>query len=623
MFARRALIPVLLLGCLALVADMGYVAYGLFDSLGSVQDDLRDARAALSEGDVPATRSLLREARGNAQEAQALTSRPGFLALSPLPDAQAVEGVADAAMLATDAARAGLRAATRLGTSGEEIAAAIFSDGRLDLETLGAVQPHISRVAALLGEAESAINDDATPLLDLVADLHRKAVDEVSEAADSATSADQVLQALPGLFGAEGGERTYLLAFQALGEARATGGLVGFHGVLSASDGELSVGDLAPLTKTFSQPLASPTDASGWYEENYGPQSALVQPQQVNTSPNFPEVARVLMAMFEERTPHSYDGVIMMDPVALSELMAGMAPIAVDGFDQQVDSSNVVDVLLRRSYVDFTPAEQNVFLGAVIEEFWQRIADGEFDAPAFMAGLGRAIDSGHLKVHVTDEQGSKAMAAIDADSDYADYAPNVQMVFHNNYSANKVDYYLRRSLETRIRLKTGGIAEVETVVVMRNTAPEGPASELLGPAERYRPDDPPGMNRMLINVLLPLEGEVGSWRQEGKRLEPIVYEDESHPVAWNVLEMRPGEAVTVRLRYLIRDAYEVSDAGAVFNFSMFPQPLVVPERYRLTIEPPGGFTLGVPGEEQAGRYEESGELVVPADVTVEIVPAAD
>lgn len=620
-WVRRALAPTLLLALTGLVADIVYVGYGLFTSLTSVQDDLSQARSALSQGEVSSARALLEEARRAARDAQALTSHPGFLALTPLPDARAVDGVAEAAVLASDAAQAGLRATAALGTSGEEIAAAIFSEGRLDLETLEEVHPSVSRVARLLRNAGEVIDDDVTPLLDVVADLHRKAVDEVRGAAESAATADQLFDALPSLFGADGGGRTYLLAFQALGEARATGGLVGFHGALKARNGALSVGRLAPLTRTFPLPLTTPVEAADWYEENYAPQSALVQPQQANVSPNFPEVAKVLMAMFERRTTDTYDGVLMMDPVAMSELMTSMPPIEVEGFDQHVDASNVVDVLLRQSYVDFSEDEQNVFLASVIEQFWQRLSDGAFDPPAFMAGLGRAIDGGHLKIHVTDQQGAAAMAAVDANSDYGEFSPNVQVVFHNNYSANKVDYFLRRDTETVIRLRRGGIAEVETTVTIRNTAPSGPPSLLLGPARAYRPNDPPGMNRMLFNILMPAGSGVLSWNQNGRDVEPIIYEDEIHPVAWNVLEVPAGETTTVRLRYELDDAYQVSDSGAVFDFSMFPQPLVVPERYRLSIQAPDGYFVGVPGEDHAVQYRQSGSLVAPAKVSVEIVPA--
>lgn len=585
----RLLKVALVLALFTLVADASYSAYGLAARLSQAADSLQSAQDALRAGDISGARLFLRDAAKEGGAAHALTRRPAFTLLRAFPDASYVASIAEAAELASDAGMSGLEAAASLGTDAEEISASLFSGGRIDLKAIAAAQKPISEAARRLRVAEDLLREADEPWLDFIDDQGQTAEKRVADAAASVATADEVLSVLPGMFGANG-PRRYLLGFQALGEARATGGLIGFTGTLETKGGKIQLVEVKSILDSIPSELDSPVDAPDWFADSYGPQTALTQPQQVNVSPNFPAVSRVLLEMFETQTGDTYDGMVLMDPVALEYLLPATGPITVDGWDEPITGDNVVDIMLRDSYLSFDNDDQNLFLAEVVNVFWDRITNGRFDAARFAQGLGEATSSQHFRVFSTSPDEAEAMATAKVDGDYARYGPNVQIVFHNNYSANKVDYYLTRDVETRIKLERDS-AQVESTITMTNSAPEGPPSLLLGPSKTYSKNDPPGLNRMLLNALLPESAESIEFGSGEDRTDPILYDDEAHPVPWKVVEIPAGEKVVFRLSYRLAEPYEAVDDGIRFAFTQFPQPAVNSDSFTITVDAPPGYGL--------------------------------
>lgn len=621
---RRLVTSITILIVLSLVADASYSIYGIAVRLPRASDDLQSARAALSDGDIASARSFLADAAEGAEAASALTGRPAFTLLQATPDGRYVKAVTEAAELATRAGAAGVGAASELGGNAEDIATSLFSGGRIDLQAIAAAQGPVGEAAGYLSEAAASLEGADEPWLDAVSEAAAGAEDQISNAAASLSTADELLSVLPEMFGADE-TRRYLLAFQALGEARATGGLIGFTGTLEATDGTIELVNVESILDSLPAELDEPVTAPESFETNYGPQSALTQPQQVNTSPNFPVVADVMLEMFESQTGDSYDGMILMDPVALEHMIPATGDITVPGWDEPITAENVVDVMLRDSYLKFTTDEQNLFLSRIIQTFWDRIADGDFDAAALATGLGKATSSQHFRVAATDPDAAKAMATANVDGDYTRFDPNVQLAFNNNYSANKIDYFLRRDIVTTITLERDA-AVVNSSITMANNAPKGPPSLLLGPNETYAPNDPPGMNRMLFNVLLPLGAEDIAFGSRSRRDDPVLYEDKGHPVPWQVVEIPAGDQVTVRLSYRLPNPYERDGDGFRFEFTQYPQPAVNADTFSITVSAPEGygFVTNERGEaEPRARTFLKGTLDIPAVLDLRLIPKKD
>jgi EpsI family protein len=71
----------------------------------------------------------------------------------------------------------------------------------------------------------------------------------------------------------------------------------------------------------------------------------------VNFTPDFPRTGEITKAMVEQGLDEDVDGVISVDPVALSYILTGTGPVVLKDGTVLTDS-NVVPTLLNRVYVD-------------------------------------------------------------------------------------------------------------------------------------------------------------------------------------------------------------------------------------------------------------------------------
>jgi hypothetical protein len=314
----------------------------------------------------------------------------------------------------------------------------------------------------------------------------------------------------------------------------------------------------------------------------------LLDPRLVNSSPNFPVVSDVLLNLYDAAEDESLDGVVAMDPLALAEMMKATGPIDVPGYPDPVTSESAADLIMHDSYLRFDGEEQNVFLTRLIGRFWRELRDADFESAVLAEAIGEAVSTRHLQLYSRDDEVQSGLVDLEAAGDYQSAGPNVQLVFHNNYGTNKVDYFLERSIDTSIELGRDGSADVTTRVTMVNNAPPGPDSPLLTSADE---DVATGVNSMLLNYLVPETSEILGLRMSGERERPFEYFDEDFPVAWAVVEIPPGESISVTLRYRVHGAVEfVQDAWRA-SFTMVPQPTATPDRYSISILPPDGFTI--------------------------------
>lgn len=589
-------VVILLLGI-----DGAYVGFRLVSNLRGAADRLQQARDHFERGDIDGAEADLRAAAADADAALALRPHPAHLLASLFADTQAVTDMALATEDVSSAGLSAVAAARTLGvTPSREIESTVYEGGRVRFGALEKAEPLVAAAEESLERAARHLADAPAPSFSTVDDALQEAVDEVESARATAAKGTAVFGVLPSLLGRDE-PRTYLLAFQALGEARATGGVIGFYGVLDARDGRISLQSVGPIHDLGRTENSPPVEAPPWFERSYSPQFALRQALQVNVSPRVPVVSEVLLEMYEASTGEALDGVFLMDPITMQGLLRSTGPIEIPGFEGTVGPDNAADVLLRQSYLDFDdPRQQNLYLASVIREFWRRVEAGELNGAELAKAVAEQVSTKHLAVYARDEDDGAALARLGADADFTRAGPVVQQVFNNNYSVNKVDYFLRRTIETRIDLTAGGDARVRTSVTLRNEAPPGPPSLLLGPPTS-KPEDPAGLNRMVLGFLLPKGAQPHQFFvEEGAGpQDPFVYSDSGRPVVWDIVELLPGATREISVTYIVPDAIGTGPDGDEMRFVLWPQPRTVPDEFRVVVSPPEGYVVrraGDPGE---------------------------
>jgi len=310
-------------------------------------------------------------------------------------DSAAVEALTQAARLSARAGLETVEAGRVLGKNGYE---SVYRQGRVRFEPLSQATTHLATARHQLATASDLVSGVPQPSLQAVRGPLETAGSELSRAGDTARRAVITLHALPSLLGKSSPQR-YFLALQTPSEARGTGGLAGFYGVLEATDGRMRLKRIGPITELASEHMTG-VEAPGWFERRYASLAGLRQWQQANLSPHFPLVSQVWLDMYEAVRGERLDGVIAMDPVALGRLTAATGPIQTEDPDVTVGPDNAVPLLLHDSYLRFgDQAEgQNRYLAGVTRGFWDTLATGDVDVAALATGAAGSVSAGHIKV---------------------------------------------------------------------------------------------------------------------------------------------------------------------------------------------------------------------------------
>ena len=600
------------------VGDGVHAVFQIRSSLTLAQGYLMEAGNSLASGDVGSAGRLADAAKGAARLALGAVERPSFTVASYLPrvrkDIQAIAVLALVSDRAADAGIAVSAAGEEIGLSDEGPLAALYQEGRIDVDALTNVQPFLERAEEELVEAEEALSLVGSVNVDQLSVAIGETRSAVRKALTRARTARVISSLVPKILGAQG-PRRYMLAFQALGEARATGGLLGLIGTVEADSGVLELGPVAPVLDIFPEPLKRPVDAPAWFRASYERQAALHQIQQANVSPNFPVVSDVLLEMVEARQGVTLDGVLMMDPFALQGFLTAMEPIRSGLLDTELNGSNAAKVILHDSYLAFeTEEEQNEFLADVVQKFWARIQGGTLDPAVLGDSLRAAASSGHLKVFVSDEAAQESVESLGAAGGYPLTEANPQIVFQNNYGVNKVDYFSNRSIVTDIELTEDGNAEVTVSATIENRAPSGPPSLLIGDGSTLAP----GMNRSLISFQLPEGAGQVEMRVGSTVRRPQQWAEDEAQVYSTVLNIPPLGSREVKLSYFLSEAFDPRSSEPSFEMTLLPQTTVNPDiiSWRVTA-PPGYDIMEVLGG-QLGGDRAVGDGVLEEPLTIRI-----
>ncbi|AZC12447.1 DUF4012 domain-containing protein [Microbacterium sp. ABRD28] len=470
----------------------------------AVREDLTDpALASAAIADVAADTAA----------ARALTSDPLWQVAEALPWAgPQLSAVSTVAAAVDDVAGSALAPLADVA-SGFDLAALRPQDGRIDLAPFTDIREAAATGAASIGGAAEAVAAiDRAPLIRPL----REAVDEVGALLDETETATGALTRaatlLPAMLGADG-PRSYLVLFQNNAEWRSLGGIPGATALVRTDGGAISLAEQAsssdfPRYDESVLPLGS--DVEGIFSARPG---RFIQ--NVTQIPDFAVSGALAREMWaRERGGEQVDGVIAIDPVALSYLLAATGPVTLPTGDV-ITAENAVPLLLNEVYFRYEdPADQDAFFAAAAASVFSALTAGGTDPTALVDALTRAGDERRLLLWSAreDEQTlldgtSLAGPLPETDDDIARFG-----VYLNDGTGSKMDYYVSATPTlTWDSCVTGGSAASPTAsgtatltVTLTNNAPADAATSL----PRYITgggafDVDPGIARTVGYVYLP------------------------------------------------------------------------------------------------------------------------
>jgi hypothetical protein len=440
----------------------------------------------------------------------------------------------------------------------------------------------------------------------------RKVHTQLARADREAQHAAAAAELASAIFGGNG-TRQYLLVVQNNAESRATGGFIGSYGLITAQDGKLHVGDLLrtgiwndAVRAVPDVTFKAPTDYRNRYTQ-FAPATTL---QNINLSPDFPSVGQALMSLAPQAGVGAVDGVLAVDPEGLAALLQLTGPVDVVGWPTQITAQNVVDVTLRDAYAAFedTP-ERADFLGDVAQVAVDAATNGNLGRPAEIAKvLGRAAHSGHLVLAFARPEEQRLAAELGVSGRMDPVSSDAVAVTSSNASANKIDFYLNRTVSYQVQLDpdaraSSAHASGELKVTLDNTAPaEGLPQIVIGP---FDPRFFAGENRSFVSLYSPLR--IASATMNGKATSVAPGKERGRNV-YSVFADMPAKSTAALDARL---SGTVMLHGGWYDVVVRHQATLNPDRVHVSVDVPEGWRIDrAPGMERpfSGRASTSLEL---------------
>ena len=509
------------------------------------------------------------------------------------PNIRLARDLAEAADLLTPAALDGIEALSAFPKDEAGRPMVGLENGRVRYEGWIAAKDYFDRAASVVRIALIRAQSQQGLILPPLSTARNEFISKGRDLLGALEGGSGLSEILPLLSGADG-PRTWFLAIQNPVELRATGGFLGAFGILEADRGRIQ---LARLDSNLAlPPLKEGVGGSPQFDARYARFASTRMWQNVNMTPDFPTAAEQMMAMWEAQSGQKVDGVIAIDAIGLSRLLEIVGPVQTADLGP-VDSKNFTRLALNEAYVRFPEkAERADFLLTVGREAWSRLLTGSFENPLVLRPLAEAVAERHIFAwspsSSTAFSNLKTSGTLKAPQKNTDFV----LVVGQNAAANKVDYYMQRSINYQVKLLSNGRFEGDLRVDISNAAPKsGLVKYIAGP---YLPTDPAGLNRSYTSIYVPPTHAVTSSIVNGKVAGVESHEEKGLAVYSNFVEALPGES----------SAMQVSMTGGKYKPGEYrlyvqKQPALRADRFTLELTlPPGAFASQTsPGMKVAGR----------------------
>lgn len=445
----------------------------------------------------------------------------------------------------------------------------LYRDGRVDVELLGSQESQLTSLAEKATQLNSKAGAIEEPhYVSQLADARSQLQSQISDLTSILENTALAARLAPPMMGADG-PRSYFMAFQTNAEARGTGGLLGGFGVLRFDNGAPVVDNLASNTD-FADAIA-PIDLGLEYDQQYGFANPFTDFRNSNMSPHFPYAAQIWRTMWEQQTGSIVDGVIAIDPVALSYLLGAVGPITMpDG--EVVSKDNVVKLTESTAYARF-PDDQ-----LARKQYLQNIANavvkkitGQVKSPRqLLDALGKAVSERRIAVWsaVPDEQ--KVLEETPLGHAIPDDTAPYAGVVLNNLGGNKLDYYLKQEIEYAADNCASDTRASTVTVKLTNAVPNEPLPDYVAGEAGLSPDIPiqvdKGTNITSVRLFATQGANLSAAILNGERVPAIISSERGHPVFEVQVIIPPNKSADV--------SFQLSEPTAAGAPRVPIQPLV-------------------------------------------------
>lgn len=415
---------------------------------------------------------------------------------------------------------------------------ALGKDGATPM--LGRIVPAMQAAAQRTAELQAGLQAlDSAALVDPV----RAGVDQVKGVLDTAAP---LLDLAPGLLGADG-ERQYLLVAQSNAETLPLGGSAASQSLIRVSpDGQIAI--VAQADSGQFKRGAPDVELDQSAIDLYGP-ALTIHFNNAPGRPDFPTAAHLMTAFWaRDIGDDRIDGVISVDPLALSRILVATGPVTVPGWGE-ITAENVVPVVLSEIYALPDQEVADEIFKVLAAKVFERVAGGSFDLATMAAAVRDSIDTGSILFWSADERVQERVAAMRVGG----VLPTgnreqtvIGVYFRDGSLGSKIDYHVKTAADVTARCDAGVTTfRVEATVHLDITkAAEARLPEYVRGRGKghYRTQvfvyGPPGTK------VTDVEYDKPTWKWK-----PSDSEDLGRPVPSFMTHQDPGDSVTVAMEF--------------------------------------------------------------------------
>jgi Protein of unknown function (DUF4012) len=546
---------------------------------------LADLGQQLARGDTAEARATLAELQEQTRAATSVTSAADWRAGTSVPVVgRSLAAVRTVASVLDDLSRHALPTVVDLAGA-LQMRTFLPHGGRVNLAPLQAAAPAIEAVDATVRRDRDTVAAIATEgLLPAVRDAVVQLRDGLDRVRSLTGNAARAAVLMPDLLGANG-SRTYLVLFQNLAEARATGGIAGAFLVCRADHGRLRIidqGSAAAALMSFPRPVL-PLDPGqrALYTDRLG-----TFPADVNLGPDFPTAAALAREMYRRRSGRAVDGVLATDPVALSYLLRATGPVPTPA-GPPLTATNAVRVLLADAYARMrSTADKDAFFASAARQVFEVLSRGRADPALALPALTRSVAEHRLLAWSAhpEQQALISGTALAGSLPEQDSGRPVVGVFLDDGSGAKLSYYLSHDAQLRVDgCRRDGRWALRLRVTLGSTAPRtGLPSYVLG----LRLAGDPYTVRTNVLVFSPAHGSLTEVRLDGVAVPFGSGIDHHRSVGVLTVDLAPGQRRVIDATLLTAESPEGTEGVESPDGTVTPDLWVTPgvAPWRLAVE---------------------------------------
>lgn len=436
----------------------------------------------------------------------------------------------------------------------------LFQDGTINVSALQAVADSLSDSSKAFKGANEKIQGIGDTHISQVTELVDKAKDGFATLNGAVDAAEKIAPVLPQMLGANGQTRNYLVYAMNNVEIRACGGFGGSQGLISVTDGQMSIGEFVPRIGLSEDEAVESVDEED--EALFGNHSNLYNSG--NTySPDWPRNSQRVAALWKSQYGQDVDGVVGIDPVFLQYLLGLVGNVSLpDG--TVVDGTNAAKVLMHDVYWNYPVEESDGIFASVASAAFDKILGGigDVDVTKLVGAFERGAEEGRLIAWMRndDEQNAIKETGIDASLPDPDdpSADPVAGVYFNNLSFSKLDWYLNADTQIGQGVKNGdGTCSYRITVTLTNIMTQEEAGKLpdyvaAGASDAARDDE-----RLNVSVFAPTGGNISDLTVEGTQFGLGAATWHGIPFYSGTVDLHAGETTTIT--YTLTTSAEAGD----------------------------------------------------------------